>query len=202
MHYKRSVSIPRSSLELVGEVEVGKYYALQLSEDFLYQFVHILEISEKSFTAETIYVGPLFYLDHIYIALASFIKKKEITSSAFRQAIDLFDNCKNKILSMEFDKTPYSGKRKIRHYYYFTNVPGNVITIGYMSSFDSKGALMIQAIEVDTFENSIVSWRRGDYDKDSKVLCFEIDPQTYEKTKKLHDMLEVSLITLMKSYLE
>ena len=202
MQYKRSVLIPKSSLESVGEVEVGKYYALQLSDDFLYQFVHILEISEKSFTAETIYVGTIFYLDHIYIALASFIKKKEITSSAFRQAIDLFENCKNEILSMEFYKTPHSGKREVRHYYYFTNVPGNVITIGYMTRFDSKGALMIQAIEVDTFENSIVSWRRGDYDEDSKVQCFEIDPQTYEKTKKLHDMLEVSLITLMKSYLE
>ena len=202
MQYKRSVLIPRSSLELVGEVEVGKYYALQLSEDFLYQFVHILETNEKTFTAETIYVGPLYLLDHIYIALASFIKKKEITSSAFRQAIDLFENCKNEILSMEFYKTPHSGKRKVGHYYYFTNVPGNVITVGYMSSFDSGGTPLIQAIEVDTFENSIVSWRRGDFDKDSKVQCFEIDPQTYEKTKKLHDMLEVSLITLMKSYLE
>lgn len=202
MHYKRNVLIPRSSLESVGEVVVGKYYALQLSDDFLYQFVHILKINEKSFTAETIYVGPLYLLDHIYIALASFIKKKEITSSAFRQAIDLYENCKNEIISIEFEKMPYSGKRKVGHYYYFRNVPGNVITICYMSRFDSKGALMIQAVEVDTLENSIVSWRRGDYDEESKVQCFEIDSQTYEKTKKLHDMLEVSLTTLMKSYLE
>ena len=202
MQYKRSVSIPRSSLESVGEVEVGKCYALHLSDGYLYQFAYILEINEKTFTAETIYVGPLYLLDHIYIALASFIKKKEITSAVFRQAIDLFENCKNEILSIEIEKTPYRGKRKVGHYYYFTNVPSNVITFGYMSRFDSKGNLMIQAIEVDTFENSIVSWRRGDYDKDSKVQCFEIDPQTYEKVKKLHDMLELSLSTLMKSYLD
>ncbi len=104
MYHKQTEEIPKGYFTEVGGLEAGQYYAL-LSYDNIYCFAHVLEITEDFFVAETfysnIYQGVLVYFHR---KKGTFIKKKGITESVFRQALEQFEKGKEQFLSMEFAK--------------------------------------------------------------------------------------------------
>lgn len=203
MYHIQKEEIPKSYFPKVGRLEVGQYYAL-LSYDNIYCFAHVLEITEDFFVAETFYAnifnGIIVYLHR---KKGSFIKKREITESIFRQALDLFEKGKKQFLSMEFAKNQLTLKMQFsQFYFYFINNDNNAIKFGYVSDEITFRNRIYEVIEIDLVKDCIVNWRLTDFNEYVNDYCYSIDPMTFDKAKKLFDILDHCLATFMKSYLE
>ena len=203
MYHIPKEEIPKSYFPKVGRLEVGQYYAL-LSYDNIYCFAHVLETTEDFFVAETFYAnifnGIIVYLHR---KKGSFIKKREITESIFRQALDLFEKGKKQFLSMEFAKNQLTHKMQFsQFYFYFINNDNSEITFGYVSDEISFRNRIYEVIEIDLVKDFIVTWRLTDFNEHVNDYCYSIEPKTFDKAKKLFDMLDHCIATFMKSHLE
>jgi hypothetical protein len=203
MYHIPKEEIPKSYFPKVGRLEVGQYYAL-LSYDNIYCFAHVLEITEDFFVAETfyanIYDGIIVYLHR---KKGPFIKKREITESIFRQALDLFEKGKKQFLSMEFTKIQLKHEMQFgQFYFYFINNDNNAIKFGYVSDEITFRNRIYEVIEIDLVKDCIVNWRLTDFNEYVNDYCYSIDPMTFDKAKKLFGILDHCIATFMKSYLE
>ena len=200
MYHIQKEEIPKSYFPKVGRLEVGQYYAL-LSYDNIYCFAHVLETTEDFFVAETFYAnifnGIIVYLHR---KKGSFIKKREITESIFRQALDLFEKGKKQFLSMDFAKTQLAHEMQFGQFYFYSN-DNNVINFGYVSEEISYRNRIYEVIEIDFVKDCIVTWKLTDFEGFLNI-CYSIDPMTFDKAKKLFDILDHCIATFMKSHLE
>ena len=200
MYHIQKEEIPKSYFPKVGRLEVGQYYAL-LSYDNIYCFAHVLGITEDFFVAETfyanIYDGIIVYLHR---KKGSFIKKREITESIFRQALDLFEKGKKQFLSMESAKIQLKHEMQFGQFYFYSN-DNNAINFGYVSEEFSYRNRIYEVIEIDFVKDCIVTWKLTDFEGFLNN-CYSIDPMTFDKAKKLFGILDHCIATFMKSYLE
>lgn len=171
MYHIQKEEIPKSYFTKVGRLEVGQYYAL-LSYDNIYCFAYVLEITEDFFVAETfyanIYDGIIVYLHR---KKGSFIKKREISESIFRQALDLFEKGKKQFLSMEFAKIQLTHEMQFGQFFFYSiNNDNNAITFGYVSEEISYQNRIYEVMEIDFDKDCIVTWKLTDFEGFLKQL--------------------------------
>ena len=87
-------------------------------------------------------------------------------------------------------------------YFYFINNDNSEITFGYVSDEISFHNRIYEVIEIDLVKDFIVTWRLTDFNEHVNDYCYSIEPKTFDKAKKLFDMLDHCIATFMKSYLE
>ena len=193
MLYKKDDWIHISRFGGIDALEVGEYYAL-LSDWNVHCFVHVLDYSNGFHTVDAFYVyhpRKAFRLWHTWI------KSKKITAAVFNQVLERYDNCIKEVFSIDFEKTPLESKSYIDECYFAYNKTTNKSIFGCLIN-----DLEAEEIIVDPEGHGFVSNTFFIDDLSSKVIYNSIDPQIYQKVRKLYDMLTHTLRTLINSFLE
>ena len=124
-------------------------------------------------------------------------KVEEIPAEVFQQVIERYDNCIREILSMDFEKTPLRRRRDIDEYYYTINRKNGKAIFGrVINEYLTK---QITVYPSGYSFNSCIC--NTDY-MPAKARYYNIDPMTFQKVQKMHDVLNSTLLTLINSYLE
>lgn len=124
-------------------------------------------------------------------------KVEEIPAEVFQQALERYDNSIREILSMDFEKTPLRRRRDIDEYYYTINKKNGKAIFGRV--IDEYSTEQITVYPSGYSFNSCIC--NTDY-MPAKARYYSIDPMTFQKVQKMHDVLNSTLLTLINSYLE
>ena len=198
MYHKRKDTLLKRNMQ-VGGISAGQYYVL-VSDHLLCSFTHIIEETIGSYEAESLYVHhspKQFYFHHYF---GAFHLGRKITASVFRQALSLYEKCKDEILSMEFAKEQLLGIDKACQYFYLNDSSGNVMFFGNLVTDNDKE--MMDVVEIDMAKDIVTRNIIPVSDIEPNLICYRIDSKTYSKAQKLHDMINHSLATLLVSCLK
>lgn len=194
-HYKKK-TVPKSSIGM-EDLEVGEYYALHTSVKG-YDLVHVLKETVDTYKVDSIHVYNGYGQSHPGNTTST---KKKINETVFQQALDLYEKCRNEILSLDFDKRPLDRLSLFsdNEYFYLTYRWHNAVSFG-KSKWETL-AMMNEYIIDPTWDDIIARNVPVNNTRDIGA-CYMIDAATYEKVKKMHEILILSLTTLMKACLE
>lgn len=179
-------------------VEPGRYYVL-LSDTYMCCFTHVLQRDIAAFEADTLYVHYTPKQHYFHSFFGAYVKAARIPASVFRQALQLYEKCKKEILSLEFDKELLTGFDKNCQYYYLTNVAGDVFIFGNIITENDQE--MMELVGVDTNVDKVATNVKPVSSFEDNLRWYRIDAKTYEKAKKIHDMVDHTLATMLVSYL-
>lgn len=194
-HYKKK-NVPKTSFGM-EDLEVGEYYALHTSMKG-YDLVHILKEAVDSYKVNSIHV---YNVNGQSNPGNSTFTKKMITETVIQQAVDLYEKCRNEILSLDFDKRPLERLSLFsdNEYFFLTYRWHNAVSFG-KSKWETL-AMMNEYIIDPTWDDIIARNVPVNNIRDIEA-CYMIDAATYEKVRKMHEILILSLTTLMKACME
>lgn len=193
-HYKKK-TVPKSSFGM-EDLEVGEYYALHTSVKE-YDLVHVLKETGDSYKVDSIHMYSGYGQSHP----GNTTSTKKINETVFLQAVDLYEKCRNEILSLDFDKRPLERLSLFsdNEYFFLTYRWHNAVSFG-KSKWETL-AMMNEYIIDPTWDDIIARNVPVNNTRDIEA-CYMIDAATYEKVRKMHEILILSLTTLMKACLE
>lgn len=179
------------------DLEAGEYYALHTSVKE-YDLVHVLKETVDSYKVDYIHVYNGYGQSHPGNTTST---KKKINETVFQQAVDLYEKCRNEILSLDFDKRPLDRLNLFsdNECFYLTYRWHNAVSFG-KSKWETL-AMMNEYIIDPTWDDIIARNVPVNNIRDIGA-CYMIDAATYEKVRKMHEILILSLTTLMKACLE
>lgn len=181
------------------DLEPGRYYVL-VSDLYICCFTHVLHQHGGSYEADTLYVhySPKQYFFHTFYG--AYVKVERITATVFERALQLYEQCKREILSLQFAKERLTGIDKTCQYYHLTNAAGNLIIFGNLVTENDEEKMVV--VEIDTNKDMVATNLKPVSDFDENLLWYRIDAKTYGKAKKMHDMIDHTLATMLVSYLK
>ena len=190
LHRKRE-KIHAYDLDVSYRMMVGECYAMRSNLDELC-FVRTLSYKDDYYTFDTLFVAnqPFEPFSELWD------KAEEIPAEVFQQVIERYDNCIREILSMDFEKTPLRRRRDIDEYYYTINRKNGKAIFGRV--IDEYRTEQITVYPSGYSFNSCIC--NTDY-MPPKARYYSIDPMTFQKVQKMHDVLNSTLLTLINSYL-
>lgn len=174
-------------------LEVGAYYAM-LSDMNAHYLVHVLDQDIGNYIVDTLYVTKL---QRVFRFWHNYTKVRKTTAEVFQQAVDCYDNSVKTVLSIDFEKTPVESYRDTNGYYFrIQEKSKNQIFGRLITQFN------LEEVEVNPEGRKFVSSEIFFEELSPKDHFYSIDPQIYQKVRKMYDMLTHTLRTLIKFYLE
>ena len=101
---------------------------------------------------------------------------------------------------LEFAKEPLTGIDKTCQYYHLTNAAGNLIIFGNLVTENDEEKM--EVVGIDTNQDMVATNVKPVSGFDENLLWYRIDAKTYGKAKKMHDMIDHTLATMLVSYLK